>query len=75
MALIQWQPLCRDRVDASRTHVTFSLQTSGRCPAGLPLARLNDSDRLELTNDGRFMIEWFVRQPGDDIVAFKFMRR
>lgn len=52
-----------------------AIRAGNRCPAGFPLARWNDSGRLQFSEGGRFMFEYYDLQPGDDIVAFKFVRR
>jgi hypothetical protein len=52
-----------------------AIRAGNRCPAGLPLAALNDSGRLEFSSDGRFMTEYYDLEAGDEIVAFKFVRR
>ncbi|MGH7466573.1 MAG: hypothetical protein ACRENP_01160 [Longimicrobiales bacterium] len=52
-----------------------AIRAGSRCPPGLPLALLNDSGRLEFSGGGRFMIEHYDPKPGDEIAAFKFVRR
>jgi len=45
------------------------------CPA-IPIEILPpETGRLEFSNGGDVMIEWFDLQPGDDIEAFKWVRR
>jgi len=52
-----------------------AIRAGSRCPQGLSLSSFSDSGRFEFSTDGRFMIEWYDLQPGDEIVAFKFIRR
>ncbi len=62
-------------VDSNNRFSRRAIRAGSRCPAGFPLASLNDSGRLEFSDGGRFMIEHYNLQPGDDILAFKFVRR
>jgi hypothetical protein len=51
-----------------------AIRAGERCPA-LPLHLLNESGRLEFSDDRTFMIEHFDLQTGDEIAAFKWVRR
>ncbi|HZD04855.1 MAG TPA: hypothetical protein VE173_08050 [Longimicrobiales bacterium] len=46
-----------------------------RCPFPLEALPSPETGRLEFSGDNRFMIQWFDPIPGDEIVAFKFVRR
>jgi hypothetical protein len=62
-------------VNPSNRFARQAIRAGSRCPPGVPLSRLSDSGRLEFSSDGRFMTEYYDRRAGDEIVAFKFVRR
>ncbi len=62
------------KVKADMTYTKNAVSKNDLCPAGLSLSLLSDSGRLVFSQENRFMIEYFDTQPGDDIVAFKWMR-
>ncbi len=61
-------------VDSNNKHSKRAVSKNDLCPVNLPLSLLKDSGRLEFSADNKFMIEYFDLQPGDDILAFKWMR-
>lgn len=61
-------------VDTNYRYSKKAIDKSSNCPA-FPLSLLDDAGRLEFSADHQFMIQYFGLGPGDDIVAFKWMRQ
>lgn len=61
-------------VDENNRHSKKAESINDKCPSKPPLGWF-ETGRLEFKKDNKFMIEYFDPAPGNDIVAFKWMRR
>jgi len=61
-------------VDGNNRFTRQAIRAGSNCPA-LPLGQLHDSGRLEFSSNNTVMTEWFDVQPGDDIAAFRWVKR
>jgi hypothetical protein len=62
-------------VDRNHRFSKRAIRSGGRCP-NYPIHLLpTETGRLEFSSDHHFMIEHFNPFPGDDILAYMWMRR
>lgn len=61
-------------VDRDNNYSKTATSKSERCPSSLPVG-WTETGRLEFPNNNKFMIEHFDLLPGDDLLAFKWMRQ
>jgi hypothetical protein len=61
-------------LDSSNRFSRQAIRANSKCgPVSLEL--LKDSGRLEFSSNNTVMVEWFDVQAGDNIAAFKWVRR